>query len=118
MENIKLAGRYFMYLFYTLFVQILVSVFYFYKISILTKESIDVNYNNFQELKSLTKAIENYRNMFEIFSATCGVLILIFLYQAARKMQEDGSEENTNEGSVDEILTTGEIMKRMREGNS
>jgi hypothetical protein len=111
MNNIQKAGQYFIYLFYTLIAESIFAIIYSYKIDSLLRDNISNSYSRYSNnLNSVTDEIKTYRNIFEIVSSICAILFFIFLFKAARNLQQT----ETLESSEDEILTSGEIMKRFK----
>lgn len=97
MNNIQKAGKYFMYLFYTLITQTILAVIFLLTIQ-------ESNSSDFNTLVTI----------FGLIGASCTLLIFIFLYKAAHNLMQNENDYWDLRQKDDEILTTGEIMKRMR----
>lgn len=97
MNNIQKAGKYFMYLFYTLITQTILAVIFLLTIQ-------ESNSSDFNTLVTI----------FGLIGASCTLLIFIFLYKAAYNLMQNENDYWNLRQKDDEILTTGEIMKRMR----
>jgi uncharacterized membrane protein len=98
MNNIQKAGQYFMCLFYTLLTSVVVNVLYYLKIKNINNDSGD----NF----------EMYTNIYIVTISFILFAFLVFLYLASKTLMKTEDFE-----SEDEILTSGERMKRMMENS-
>lgn len=86
MNNIQKAGQFFMYLFYTLLAQSILTLITFFSPEMINKKTI------------------------MILSAIFAFFFFIFLYKAARYLKESEDLENSEE----EIITSGERMRRLK----
>lgn len=113
MNNIQKAGQYFMYLFYTLIVGLVANVFYYFAIKGVLRDIFN---------RSSYSEIDTYTTIYKIVMFLCVISFFCFLYFAARTLMETEDSELAsnsflNSDSDDEILTSGERMKRMMENS-
>jgi len=77
------------------------------------KSTVSSYYNN-EYTSSSSDDIELYTNIYYYTSVIALILILVFLFNASKYLMESDTLETTFENN-EEILTSGERMKRMAE---
>lgn len=120
-----------MYLFYTLIVGLVANVFYYFAIKGVYKDiynrssDSENDFNLFSFISMMSKyadEIDTYTTIYKIVMFLCVISFFIFLFFAARTLMETEDSELAsnsflNSHSDDEILTSGERMKRMMENS-